>query len=106
MKKHPFVIWFKDLRIKDVPVVGGKNASLGEMYSQLTKKGVNVPNGFAVTAYAYHYFLEKAGVKDDIKRALKGLDVKNTGGHQHQGQNQVRSQFKRILKFERRGIEQ
>ncbi len=85
MKKHPFVVWFKELRIKDVPLVGGKNASLGEMYSQLTKKGVNVPNGFAVTAYAYHYFLERAGVKDDIKRALKGLNTKNIDNLYYRG---------------------
>lgn len=77
MKKQPFIIWFKDLRIKDVPLVGGKNASLGEMYSQLTKKNINIPNGFAVTAHAYHYFLKKAGIKDQIRVILQGLDIKS-----------------------------
>ncbi len=85
MKKQPFVIWFKDLRIKDVPLVGGKNASLGEMYSQLSREGVNIPNGFAVTAYAYHYFLAKAGAKDQIKTILKGLNIKNIDNLYYRG---------------------
>src|SRR3989338_5038477 len=70
-----YTIFFKNLAIKDVPVVGGKNASLGEMYSKLTKKGIRVPNGFATTADAYFYFLEQAGIRDDIKRILKGLNT-------------------------------
>jgi pyruvate,water dikinase len=74
-KKHPFILWFDKLGIEDVGIVGGKNASLGEMYRNLTNKGVNIPNGFAVTAYAYHYLLEKGGVKDAIKKALKGLNT-------------------------------
>jgi len=75
MAKKPYIIFFKDLTIKDVPVVGGKNASLGEMYSKLTQKGVNIPNGFATTADAYFFFLEKAGIRDDIKRILRGLNT-------------------------------
>ena len=47
------VIWFENLRMTDVESVGGKNASLGEMISQLTEKGVRVPTGFATTADAY-----------------------------------------------------
>ncbi len=70
-----YIKFFNELSIKDVPVVGGKNASLGEMYSQLSKKGVRVPNGFATTADGYFYFLEQAGIKDDIKRILKGLNT-------------------------------
>ena len=72
-----FTLWFKELGIKDVPRVGGKNASLGEMYRKLTSKGVKVPNGFAVTAGAYHYLLKKAGIKDHIKDILKDLDTHN-----------------------------
>ena len=68
------VLWFKELGIKDVPLVGGKNASLGEMYQKLTKKKVRIPNGFAVTAYSYHYMTEQAGIKDDIRKILKGLN--------------------------------
>ncbi len=75
--KKPYIIFFKDLNIKDVPKVGGKNASLGEMYAKLTKKGINVPNGFATTSDAYFYFLERAGIKDEIKKILKGLDTHN-----------------------------
>ena len=78
-KNRKFILWFNELSIKDVPSVGGKNASLGEMYRNLTKEGVKIPNGFAVTAYAYNYFLEKAKIRDDIKRILKNLrkDKKN-----------------------------
>ena len=74
-KNKKFILWFNELGIDDVALVGGKNASLGEMYRNLTKKGVKVPNGFAVTAYAYNYFLEKAKIKDEIKRILEGLDT-------------------------------
>lgn len=75
-----FVKWFEELRIKDVPLVGGKNASLGEMIRNLQEKNVNVPGGFAVTAYAYKYTIEKAGIDKKIKTILKDLnthDVKN-----------------------------
>lgn len=80
MKKREtaFVLPFKELTIKDVPIVGGKNASLGEMYQELGKKGVKVPNGFAVTAYAYDYFLEKAGIKTKIKEILSTLNTHDT----------------------------
>ncbi len=76
-KETKFILWFNELGIEDVPFVGGKNASLGEMYRLLTPKGVNIPNGFAVTAYAYHYLLEKAGIKQKLKDLLKGLDTHN-----------------------------
>ena len=76
-KKTAFILWFDQLGIEDVPLTGGKNASLGEMYSVLTPKGVSVPNGFAVTAYAYNYLLDKAGIRDAIKQALDGLDTTN-----------------------------
>ncbi|MFA6553486.1 MAG: phosphoenolpyruvate synthase [Patescibacteria group bacterium] len=71
------ILWFRDLTIKDVPLVGGKTASLGEMYRELTSKGVKIPNGFAITAQAYQYLLKEAGIKDDIQRILKDLDVNN-----------------------------
>lgn len=80
MSKNSYIIFFKNLTIKDVPRVGGKNASLGEMYCKLSKAGIRVPNGFATTAEAYFYFLKQAGIKDEIKKILKGLnthDVKN-----------------------------
>ncbi len=76
-KRSEYILWFDQLGIDDVPVVGGKNASLGEMYRNLTGKGVNIPNGFAVTATAYHYFIEKAGIKDRIREILSDLDTGN-----------------------------
>ena len=75
-----FVKWFEDLRIEDVPSVGGKNASLGEMIRTLDEKGVKVPSGFAITAYAYKYMIEKAGVDVKIREILSDLnthDVRN-----------------------------
>ena len=76
-KNKKFILWFNELFIKDVPLVGGKNASLGEMYRNLTRKGVRIPNGFAVTAFAYNYFLEKAKIKNEINSILKNLDKKD-----------------------------
>jgi pyruvate,water dikinase len=70
-----FVKWFEDLTIGDVPSVGGKNASLGEMIRNLGQKGVRVPSGFAITAYAYKYMIEKAGIDVKIQEILKDLDT-------------------------------
>lgn len=50
-KAKEFILWFEEVNNGDVGLVGGKNASLGEMYQELTKQGINIPNGFAVTAY-------------------------------------------------------
>ncbi len=69
------VIWFENLRMTDVEQVGGKNASLGEMISQLTSKGVRVPGGFATTAEAFRTFLAHNGLADRINAALDSLDV-------------------------------
>ncbi len=76
MGKNKFIRWFSELGIKDVSIVGGKNASLGEMYRNLTGKGINIPNGFAVTADAYWHLLEKAKIKGRIKQILSGVDAK------------------------------
>jgi pyruvate,water dikinase len=70
-----FTKWFEELGIDDVPSVGGKNASLGEMISSLKDKGVNVPSGFAVTAYAYKYMIEKEGIDKKIEKILGDLDT-------------------------------
>ena len=75
-----FIKWFEELKIGDVPLVGGKNASLGEMIQNLSKKGVAVPSGFAITAYAYKYMIEKAGIDIKIREILSDLnthDVRN-----------------------------
>ena len=75
LKEKAFVLWFEQVGIADVPLVGGKNASLGEMIQQLTPKGVNVPTGFATTSYAFRHFIEKAGLKIRLQRLLADLDV-------------------------------
>ncbi len=68
------ILWFKELSIKDVPKVGGKNASLGEMYNKLTSKGISVPNGFAVSAGAYRKFLKANGLEEKINSLIKKID--------------------------------
>ena len=70
-----FVKWFEEIGSKDVALVGGKNASLGEMVRNLGEKGVYVPSGFAITAEAYKYVVEKAGLGQKIKDILAGLDT-------------------------------
>jgi pyruvate,water dikinase len=82
MKK--FILPFEKIEMKDVPLVGGKNASLGEMIKYLEPQGVNVPHGFAITLLAYYYFLENSkpsksevNLKKYIKETLKDLDTKN-----------------------------
>jgi len=77
MSSKNFIKFFNELRIKDVPIVGGKNASLGEMYQKLSSQGINVPYGFATTSNAYNYFLEKSGLKNRLKEILKGLNTHN-----------------------------
>jgi pyruvate,water dikinase len=70
-----FIKWFADLGIEDVPLVGGKNASLGEMYHELLPKGVKVPNGFAITAETYRHFFREAKLEDGIRALLGDLDT-------------------------------
>ncbi|HBH46256.1 MAG: phosphoenolpyruvate synthase [Candidatus Jacksonbacteria bacterium RIFOXYC2_FULL_44_29] len=72
-----YIKFFKELGIKDVPTVGGKNASLGEMYRHLTTKGVKIPNGFAITAQGYQYFLKKNNLNEEMAKILEGLDTKD-----------------------------
>jgi len=70
-----YVLWFQDLGMTDVERVGGKNASLGEMISELAGAGVSVPGGYATTADAYRDFLQQSGLNERIKARLEGLDV-------------------------------
>ena len=70
-----YIRFFEEIGIDDVPLVGGKNASLGEMYQELSAKGVPVPNGFAITAEAYRHMLEAAGAWQRCTTTLDGLDV-------------------------------
>ena len=80
-----FILWFDQIKKDDIPLVGGKNANLGEMYQNLTHSSnpkfpgetIQVPFGFAVTAYAYRYFIEKNDLQHKIKETLDGLDTKD-----------------------------
>jgi pyruvate,water dikinase len=74
MSQRKYVVEFDHLRMTDVERVGGKNASLGEMISQLSKAGIRVPGGFATTAQAYRDFLDQSGLKEKIDARLHGLD--------------------------------
>ncbi|MBO1270147.1 phosphoenolpyruvate synthase [Shewanella sp. 4t3-1-2LB] len=70
-----YVLWYQELGMEDVSKVGGKNASLGEMISNLANAGVQVPGGFATTSYAFNQFLEQSGVNQKIYDILDTLDV-------------------------------
>jgi len=83
------ILWFKELGIGDVSLVGGKNASLGEMYNNLVAKGINIPNGFATSALAYFDFLTQTGLKKEIGTILENLDVQDLKSLQNKG-GQVR----------------
>ncbi len=72
---NPYIAWLHELGMDDLDKVGGKNASLGEMISQLDSLGVSVPGGFATTAFAYQEFLNQSGLKDRIDARLNALDV-------------------------------
>jgi pyruvate,water dikinase len=86
MNKVSYIRWFNEIGIDDVPLVGGKNASLGEMFQNLTAEGVRVPNGFAVTAEAYRYVLEHNNAWQPLHAALDGLDPDNIRDLQARGE--------------------
>ncbi len=69
-----YVRWFEEIKIEDVSLVGGKNASLGEMYRELTAEGVKIPNGFAITAEAYWHVIDSAGILEKLKETMAGVD--------------------------------
>jgi pyruvate, water dikinase len=77
MSTSRFIRWFSDITLSDIALVGGKNASLGEMYRELSAEGIAVPNGFAVTSEGFRHFIEKAGLASTIREALAGLDAGN-----------------------------
>ena len=74
-KRSEYIRWFDEIGIDDIPLVGGKNASLGEMCRELKGKGVKVPDGFAITADAYRYVLREASLDEKIKEILSDLDT-------------------------------
>jgi pyruvate, water dikinase len=75
--KQAFILWLEEVRMSDIALVGGKNASLGETIQQLTPKGINVPRGFATTAHAYRYFIEQAGLETRLRQLFADLDVED-----------------------------
>jgi pyruvate,water dikinase len=72
-----FIRWFDDIGLNDVPLVGGKNASLGELFRELTRSGIRVPEGFAITTDAYRHFMNATGLATKISAMLQGLDTSN-----------------------------
>ncbi len=78
MKKYQYIRFFSELSIRDIESVGGKNASLSEMYRELSPYGIKVPNGFATTSEAYKYFIQYNKLEIPISEALNSLDINNT----------------------------
>ena len=88
--QEALVLPFNAVGIADIPLVGGKNASLGEMIQQLSSQGVKVPTGFATTAYAYRYFITGAGLEVKLRKIFADLDVEDMANLQECGK-QARS---------------
>src|SRR3989344_2822531 len=89
-EKDKSILWFKEVGVKDVGLVGGKNSSLGEMCNNLIRQGINVPNGFATTAKAYFSFLEYNKLTREIAETLHDADMKDLKNLQQKG-NKVRN---------------
>ena len=84
-KDQSLILWFDQIRLDDLPFVGGKNSSLGEMIGQLTPQGINVPTGFAITAYAYRYFIESADLEAKLRHLFADLNVDDVSNLQQHG---------------------
>ncbi len=91
-EKHPrfskaqaLVLQLNEVCLADVPIVGGKNASLGEMIQQLSAKGINVPTGFATTAFAYRHFIQSTGLEAKLHQVFEELDIEDVNSLQQQG---------------------
>lgn len=83
--RKPLVIWFDQIRLTDVPMVGGKNASLGEMVRELSAFGVKVPHGFAITAFAYRQFIAAAGLDQKLRYIFADLDTNDINNLRQRG---------------------
>lgn len=84
-KERSLILWFDEVGISDIALVGGKNASLGEMIQQLTPSGIKIPPGFATTAYAFRFFIEKAGIAEKLRSLFTDLDVDDVHNLQQRG---------------------
>jgi len=89
-KERSLILWFDEVGISDIALVGGKNASLGEMIQQLSPSGIKIPHGFATTAYAFRFFIEKAGIEEKLRSLFADLDVDDVHNLQQRGK-QARS---------------
>ncbi|QFS51788.1 phosphoenolpyruvate synthase [Nostoc sphaeroides CCNUC1] len=90
LPEQALVLPLEKVGIADIPIVGGKNASLGEMIQQLKSKGVKVPTGFATTAEAYRYFVEAAGLEAQLRLVFADLDIEDMNNLRQRGK-QARS---------------
>jgi len=84
-KSKKYILWFKEISKRDVPLVGGKNASLGEMFSKLSRKGIKIPDGFALTATAYWHFLRENEIDKKLKVIFKEFNPKSIKSLQETG---------------------
>ena len=91
-KTNEQLLWFEEITLKDLPKVGGKNASLGEMIRHLTSKGIKVPEGFAITTKAFAEFVDNSALEGKINAALEGLDPDNPSDVAERGKK-VRKMF-------------
>ena len=103
-KDQKHILWFKEIRKSDVGLVGGKNASLGEIFSQLTQKDINVPDGFALTASAYRAFLKENNIDKGLKEIFNKFNPNSIKSLKETGQSArnliLRSDFSQDLKKE------
>lgn len=94
-KSKKLILWLKEISNDDVELVGGKNASLGEMFTELSPKGIRIPDAFVVTAEAYRMFVKESGLMEVIRRELEGLDTHNIKALQKSGAN-IRKAFLKV----------
>jgi len=87
MEKRKFISFFEEISLKDVPLVGGKNASLGEMFSKLSQKGIKIPNGFAINAEAFNYYLKFNKIDEKLKEIFKRFNPKSLKSLRETGEN-------------------
>ena len=103
-KSQKYILWFKEISSKDVPLVGGKNASLGEMIGKLAEKGVRIPDGFASTSHAYRYFLKENKIDKKLKEIFIRFDPQSIKSLKKTGKTArsliLRAEFPEDLKKE------
>ncbi|MBW4553449.1 MAG: phosphoenolpyruvate synthase [Aphanocapsa sp. GSE-SYN-MK-11-07L] len=84
-KEQSLVLWFNEVGIADIPLVGGKNASLGEMIQQLVPHGISVPNGFSTTTKAFRYFTQTSGLEENLRSLLSDLNLEEVKNLRQRG---------------------